>query len=148
MAYDVFPLPARYTLTHGIKFITLVGNMGDGFEQRINKNLSWGSRGDGQGTPGGASYKGLNTFKFSLKNLPHINASATAYANVLWDFYVDHLGNLVAFYFYNPIEQAIDLTATIVTGRYLVRFVDNNLTRENFVLRLFNATVDLIETRA
>jgi hypothetical protein len=148
MSYDVFPLPAHYSLTQGIKFSTYVANMGDGHEQRVNKNLSWGSRGDGKGTSGGSSYKGINTFKFSLKNLRHVNESTTEYANVLWKFYVDHLGSLTAFYFYNPDEQTVDLTGATVTGRYLVRFADSNLSRDNFALRLFNATIDLVETRA
>lgn len=148
MPYDVFPLPAHYSLNHGIKFSTHIANMGDGFEQRVNKNLSWGSRGDGQGTTGGSSYKGVNFFKFSLQRLRHVNESTTEYANVLWKFYVDHLGSMVAFYFYNPAEKETpDLTGVIVTGRYLVRFADSNLSRENFFWKLFNATVDLVETR-
>lgn len=149
MSYDVFPLPAHYTLTHGLKFATFVANMGDGFEQRVNKNLSWGNRGDGLGTSGGDSYKGINTFKFSLKHLRHVNASTTEYANVLWNFYVSHLGNLEPFYFYNPAEKETpDLTGVVVTGRYLVRFTEANLSRENFFWKLFNADVDLTEVRA
>jgi hypothetical protein len=148
MSYDVFPLPAHYTLTQGIKFATYLADMGDGFEQRVNKNISLGTRGDGKGTTGGSSYKGMNSFKFSLKRIRHVNASTTEYANVLWKFYVDHLGNLTPFYFYNPVEtETPDLTGVTVTGRYLVRFVNNNLSRDNFFWKLFNADIELVETR-
>lgn len=146
MPPTVFPFNTRYTLIHSIKFQTFVAEMGDGFEQRVNKNLTW-SRANGLG--GVTSYKGINSFTINLRGLPHCNESVTHEANILWSFYQSCLGNLVAFYFYNPAEnETIDLSGANTTGRYLVRFAQNNLSRENFMRKLFNVSgLALVEVR-
>lgn len=148
MSYQVFPLAPSYNLTHSLKLATFIADMGDGFEQRVNKNLTFGPRGDGLGTTNGTSYKGLNVFNVNLQHMRHVDESTTEYANVLWDFYIDHLGPLTPFYFYNPVESAPDVTGEQVKGRYLVRFGDPTLSRENFVWHLYNASITLIEVRA
>lgn len=146
MPTPVFPVECNYPLTHMIAFATFVGSMGDGHEQRINKNIAW-SRADGEGNV--ASYKGINRFSISITKAPHTNqASPTYKANLIWNFYKARLGSYEAFYFYNPAEHAIDLTGAETTGRYLVRFAEANLSRVLFVLKLFNHGVDLVEIRA
>jgi hypothetical protein len=145
--YDVFTIPLHFSFVQELKFANVIGQLGDGFEQRVNKNLSWGPRGDGLGGASGSSYKGINTFKLNLKNLRHVDESTTEYANVLWDFYIDHSGTLIPFYFYNPVENDVDPTGVDVKGRYLVRFADDALSRDNFVWHLFNVGITLIEVR-
>jgi phage-related protein len=147
MAYEVFIIPPSYNLTHEIKLSTVVVDLGDGFEQRVNKNLSWGARGDGLGSASGATYKGINTFRINLQHLRHVDESTTELANVLWAFYVARCGSLYPFYFYNPVEGEIDPTGNEVQGRYLVRFGENILSRENFVWHLYNVGLTLVEVR-
>jgi hypothetical protein len=146
MPTAVFPIPPSYNLTHEIRFHNFIAEMGDGFEQRVNKNLSWGSRADGLG--GYTSYKGLNYFTLQLTHLRHVNNSSTELANKLWSFYVARLGSYESFYFYNPVEAAIDPTGNSTTGRYLVRFADANLSRDNFVWHVYNVGLSLVEVRA
>jgi hypothetical protein len=142
----VFPIPPSHSLTHEIRYTNHVVDMGDGFEQRVNKNLSWGNRATGEGTV--ASYKGINTFSINLINLMHINNNNNALANKLWAFYKARLGSYESFYFYNPVEGAIDSGGNNTTGRYLVRFAEASLSRDNFMWKLFHVGVKLIEVRA
>lgn len=131
--------------TEEIEFATVVADFGDGFEQRKNNNLAY-SRADGLG--GVTSYKGRNRFTMVLDNMQHVNADATKTANMLWAFYVARLGSYEAFYIYRPCEASIDLTGASTTGRYLVRFEQNRLSRSQFALKLFNAQLTLVEVRA
>jgi hypothetical protein len=139
-----FPnVPIRYTLTHEIIYDNYIANLGDGYEQRINKNTMW-THADGEGNAP-LSYKGRNKFTLTFRRMPHINATSTSYANMLWAFYKARLGSFEAFYFYNPFEN---YTRSGTTGKYLVRFMENNLSRELYVLRMFNAGLAIIEVRA
>lgn len=142
---SVFNIDLRYPLGHTLKYVTFVADMGDGFEQRVNKNLAY-SRADGEGAV--TSYKGQNEFSIRMNNLRHVNADATKEANKLWAFYKARLGAFESFYFYNPAEALVDLTGVATVGRYLVRFGESNLTREQFRLKLFSAGILLVEVRA
>ena len=132
-------------VTHSLEFATVIADFGDGFEQRANNNSAY-SRANGLG--GVTSYKGRNGFTMVLDMMEHINGDATATANKLWAFYVAQLGGTLAFYVYNPPEANIDLTGASTTGRYLVRFIDQKLSREQFALKLFRGQINLIEVRA
>jgi phage-related protein len=137
---EVFPLDVWYPLKHEMRYATHVVDFGDGFEQRVNKNLSFGPRADGEGNL--VSYKGLSRFTINIDNMAHVNASTTDEANLLWAFYKARLGNFEAFYFYNPAENTtIDLTGLNETGRYLVRFEDAGLSSEMLVRKLFQAGI-------
>lgn len=144
---SVFPVQAWYPLQHDLMYTNHIMDMGDGFEQRINKNLAF-SRSNGEGVV--ASYKGINRFVINFKNAAHINSSSTAPANLIWAFYKARLGGYEAFYYYNPAEMTtIDPTGVETVGRYLVRFQESNLSREMFIRKLFNyGGIALIETRA
>jgi hypothetical protein len=145
MPTDTFPdIPIRYSLTHEIEFSGYIADMGDGFEQRVNKNVAW-THADGEGNAG-VSYKGRNHFTITLDHLQHINeASPIHSANLLWNFYKDKLGSFEAFFFYNPVENP---TKIGTAGKYLMRFLDNKLSRELFILNLFRAGIGLIEVRS
>ncbi len=140
----VLTVSPAYSLVHEIRYSNFIANMGDGHEQRVNKNLNWGPRGDGLGGTS-AVYKGQNVFKLTFKNLIYGTSKS---ANTLWAFYVARLGNYEPFYFYNPIENAPDPNGAETTGRYLVRFADGSMTREQFMWCAYNSSVDLIEVRA
>lgn len=148
----VFPVRCWYPLKHTIRKTILIQDLGDGHEQRISKNAAF-SRADGQGS-GVSSYKGINVFEISIRNLQYISGDITAKANALWNFYIGADGPLVAFYFYNPAENTGDpgiapLNAgTDPIGRYLVRFQDADLSRDLFVRMLYNHSITLIEVRA
>lgn len=145
---EVYP---QYSLTHEIRYDTFVVTMGDGFEQRVNKNLTFGNRGDGEGGNGNNSYKGINAFTVTLNKFGHINFDGNgnrAPATYLWNFYKARLGSYEAFYFYNPAEATYDATGNNTQGRYLVRFAESGLSRELFVLKLYNHEIKLIEVRA
>jgi phage-related protein len=141
----VFPLVPSHTLTHSLKLSNHIVSMGDGFEQRVNKNLTF-NHADGEGN--NSSYKGINTFKLVFKNLPHVNNNNNYDANKLWAFYKARNGSLDAFYFYNPSEGAIDTGGNNTTGRYLVRFTSDSLSRDNFMRHLYNYGLDVVEVRA
>lgn len=151
MPTSVFPLRCSYPLRHGMKQHIIIQDMGDGHEQRISKSQNYGPRADGQGNQ--LTYKGVNYFGINLRNLEHVNATATKTANILWDFYLDMEGPLTAFYFYNPAENTGDPNSSPLNlgidtvGRYLVRFQNAFLERELFRRFLYNSTIDLIEVR-
>ena len=142
---SVFPINVNPPVNHTLGYVNYIAEMGDGFEQRANKNLAW-SHADGEG--GVTSYKGINKFRIEARCLAHINADTAQEANKFWGFYKARLGSYEPFYFYNPAEAVIDLTGTATTGRYLVRFEEAELTREQFVLKLFNQGIGLVEVRA
>lgn len=113
-------------------------DFGDGFEQRINKDVAF-SRSNGEGVV--ESYKGLNSFVLNFKNLSHVNESLGDPANLLWFFYKDREGSNLAFYYYNPAENdTIDPTGVDDVGRYLCRFKEDNMSRELFVKNFYNHT--------
>lgn len=142
----VFEIDLDTPVRHELQFATLVASFGDGYEQRANKNQAY-TRSDGEG--GQTAYKGRNRFSLTLDHLPHVNNDANKQANKLWAFYKARLGGFEAFYFYNPAEApTADPTGTSTTGRYLVRFEDQNLSREQFALNLFRGQLNLIEVRA
>ena len=143
----VFSVDLDVPVKQALRFANVLADFGDGYEQRANKNQAY-SRADGLG--GVTSYKGRNRFAISMDMLAHVNGDATAQANKLWAFYVARLGGYEAFYFYNtPAEAAApDLTGVSTTGRYLVRFEDQELSRELFALKLFKSSIGLIEVRS
>lgn len=142
---EVFPVIVSWPIHHTVGYVNYIADMGDGFEQRVNKNLAF-SHATGEGTV--ASYKGINRFKIEGRSLQHVNSDSTKEANKFWAFYKARLGSFEPFYFYNPAEAVIDLTGVATTGRYLVRFEEAELTREQFVLKLFNQGIGLVEVRA
>lgn len=143
---SVFNVELEHPLRHSITYDTLIISFGDGFEQRSNKNQAR-TRADGKG--GITSYKGRNHFTLTFDNLAHINGDATAQANKLWDFYQARQGGYESFYFYNPVERdPPDSSAIDSTGRYLVRFEEQTLEREQFALKLFRGGISLIEVVA
>jgi phage-related protein len=145
----VFPIVPSYNLSHEIKFSNFTVQMGDGHEQRINKNLNWTTnRGDGLGGAGTTPSKGVNKFKLTFRKLAHVSGDANAAANKLWSFYVARCGGYEPFYFYNPTENDIDVSGSETNGRYLVRFEDNTLTRELFRFCLYTAGLGLVEVRS
>jgi hypothetical protein len=77
-----------------------------------------------------------------------VNGDATQEANKFWAHYKARLGSYDPFYFYNPAEAVIDLTGVATVGRYLVRYKEAELTREQFVLKLFNHAIWFVERRA
>lgn len=145
-----FPIRCSYPLDHSLRQKVIIQDLGDGHEQRVGKSQAY-SHADGLG--GVTSYKGRNYFSINIKNMRHVNASSTELANLLWAFY-QSVGTLTPFYFYNPYENTGDPTLTplsdgsATTGRYLVRFMDENLSRSLFRRFLFNASLTLIEVRA
>ena len=142
----VFSVELDVPVKQGIRFANVIADFGDGHEQRANKNQAY-TRADGLG--GVTSYKGRNRFPITMDMLAHVNGDPTAGANKLWAFYVAQLAGIVSFYFYNPAEAPTpDLSGASTTGRYLVRFEDQELSRENFALKLFRASIGLIEVRA
>jgi hypothetical protein len=142
MPTAVFPLIATWPLQHGLQVDNYIADFGDGFEQRVNFNLPF-SRADGEGAV--SSYVGRNQFTLRLNAMDF-----AVNAKTLWAFYKARKASFEAFYFYNcPVERTSpDLTGTDITGRYLVRFVDGNLTREQFTLKLFQASLTVIEVRS
>jgi phage-related protein len=142
---EVFPVNVSPPVRHGQKFANVIADFGDGYEQRGNKNQAY-SRADGKG--GVTSYKGRNRFTITFDGIKHANGDSTKEANQLWDFYQDRLGGFESFYFYNPAEAPIDLTGVATTGRYLVRFLEQELEREQFFNKLFRAGISLIEVRS
>ena len=146
MAIKVFPMRLYYPLQHEIMFSNVVASMGDGYEQRANKNIAFVQydkdtatfgRADGLGNTA-TSYRGINRFTITMKNLTYqnqtirsqdLNADNTKLSNRLWRYYQDTYGSFESFYFYNPAEQSGDpatdtglTTGTTTVGRYLVRF--------------------------
>lgn len=134
------PVPG-WPLTQDLDVDNYIADFGDGFEQRANFNLAY-TRADGEGTV--SSYKGRNRFTFSFTS-----RQFAADAKTIWHWYKQMGGNLTAFYVYNvPLERATaDGTGVDTTGRYLVRFEQPRLTRENFTTLLFNSQISVIETR-
>ena len=141
----VFSVELDVPVEQGIRMANVIADFGDGYEQRANKNQAY-SRADGLG--GVTSYKGRNDFAITMDMLAHVNGDATAGANKLWAFYVARTAGYESFYFYNPAEAQVDLTGASTTGRYLMRFADQELTRKNFRLKLFSAGLGLIEVRS
>ncbi len=139
---QIFPLIANWPLDHDLAVLNIVSDFGDGFELRANLNLAH-TRADGMG--GVTSYKGQNKFTLQLNTRDFAGD-----ALILWAFYKHMLGNVIAFYFYAvPSERStIDFTGADTTGRYLVRFLDPSLSRENFTTKLYNQTLSLLEVRA
>lgn len=134
--YPVWPIRPQLTLHIQKNFASIVDDLGDGFEFRKNNNESY-LHADGQG--GVTSHKGQWEFQVQ------INAIDQADVNTLWAFIIDRGGNLQPFYFYNPLESAIDLTGASETGRYLVRLKDPMASLEAFALKLHRGQFALIE---
>lgn len=143
---QVFTIDLDAPVRHEMRYATLVMDFGDGFEQRGNKNQAY-THADGEG--GVTSYKGRNRFTITMDMLAHVNSDSTKMANKLWNFYKARLGGFDAFFFYNPAEAPTpDASGVATTGRYLVRFEEQGLTREQFALNLFKAGISMIEVRA
>ncbi|SRR3990167_4917832 len=171
MATVTFPLKLHYPLGHEIMFDNVRIGFGDGYRQSVNKNLTFVNYDKSGVTPGRAdglgntttSYKGINRFTLSMKNLPHQNQSSrnqdlttdsTKLINRLWRFYQDRYGSFESFFFYNPTENTNDpatssalINGTDTLGRYLVCFEQDTLSRELFIRHLYNANLSLIEVR-
>lgn len=148
MATAVFDITLVAPVRHSMKYATTVVDLGDGYEIRVQKNQAY-TRANGLG--GVTSYKGRNRFSITMGPMLHANNDTSQMANKLWAFYVARLGGYEPFYFYNPVERATpDLTGIDITGRYLMRFEDQNLEREQFMngLKYFRAGISLIEVRA
>lgn len=141
----VFPINLSPPVKQALRFSNVVADFGDGYEQRASKNQAY-SRADGLGTV--TSYTGRNRFTISMDGIKHANGDPNQEANKLWSFYQARAGSFDAFYFYNPAEASIDLTGVSTTGRYLVRFEQNELERDNFFNKLYRAQLSLIEVRA
>lgn len=139
-------LPIAWPLTHTLTLQTLVNDFGDGFEIRANVNQPF-ERADGEG--GVTEYRGRNSFILKLNAMQHDNLGGPIkYANIVWAFFKARKGSLEGFFFYNPAENDTpDPTGVDTLGRYCVRFKDNMMTREQFVLKLFNTGIELIEVR-
>lgn len=147
MAIAVFPIPVHLPYSNDINFINHKESMGDGFRKSINKNLAFGPRADGNG--GITSYKGINTFMITLAALDFATGDSTKAANQLWAFYVARLGSSEAFYFYDLNQVAsIDLTGINQTGRYLVIFKEDKLTRDTIAAQLMKSGIALEEVRS
>jgi hypothetical protein len=140
--HPVLQVVPTWPMLHSLRLETVVCDMGDGFEQRINFNSAY-TRADGEG--GISSYAGRNIFQLKFTTLDYAQDAAT-----LWNFYLARGGSLEPFYVYNIPDEvaAIDETGWEQHGRYLVRFQDNALSREKFMLKLYNAELTLIEVRA
>jgi hypothetical protein len=137
--YSVLDVVPAWPLTHTIAFDGYIADFGDGFEQRVNFSAA---RSRANGVGGVSSYKGRNQFTLQFKTMDYAGAAAD-----LWSFYQARHAGLDAFYIYNLPDEAagIDSTGFATTGRYLVRFKDQNLSREKFMLKLYNSRLDLIE---
>jgi hypothetical protein len=136
----------QFPVVRGIRFNTIRQSLGDGFQQRANKNLTW-SRANGLG--GVTSYKGINYWRIQARVMPYVNNDATKQANKYWAFYVARLGGFEAFYIYDPIEApSPDLTGTSTIGRHLAVFSEQNLEMENFTLKLCSSQLTIEEVRA
>lgn len=144
MPVSVFPVLVSYPTGHSLMLDLIVNSYGDGYEQRIVKNVAF-SRADGEGTV--SAYKGINRFSLKVDSAPY---GSTKKANVLWAFFKARMNaNCEAFYLYVfPEAAAIDLTGVATVGRYLVRFAELNLTRELFTHQLFNHSLEVVEVRA
>lgn len=162
MAYlgkEIFPIRLYYPLTHTLVYSNTIANLGDGFEQRATKNQAWAAysitgfpaRPDGLGNVG-VAYRGINQFTITMKAMLHANSVRTGSlqaAAKLWKFYQDRSGSIESFWFYNPTElEIIDSTGATNTGRYLVRFLEDNPSRELFIRNLYNSGITLIEVRS
>lgn len=146
MPIAVLDIELTAPLRHKLKFANVIADLGDGYEIRLNKNQAY-TRADGQG--GNTSYKGRNEFTINTLPMAHVNNDPSQQANKLWAFYVARLAGFEAFYFYNPAERSTpDLTGIDIIGRYLVRFRDPELEREQFMMKLYRAGLSLIEVRA
>lgn len=140
----VFTLPLNYPVTHTLTFVNYIADFGDMNEQRVGKNVAY-IRADGEGQV--TEYGGRNTFGINLNRKSYFNAEPTRVVNQLWAFYKARKAGLEQFYFYNPVEAVPDPTGIATVGRYLVRFQDQGLSREQIIWKLFNSAVNLIEVR-
>lgn len=142
----VFDIELDHPVSQTIEVETLIFPFGDGLEQRANTNQAWGPRANGEG--GLSTYKGINRFQLAMDMQEHVNNDGTARANKHWNFYKARLGGYDPFYFYWHVERTTpDLTGIDQIGRYLVRYEQQNLSRENFAIKLFRSQVALIEVR-
>lgn len=142
----VFDVRLTWPVIHEILYSTHVFDFGDGYEQRINLNQIWGPRANGEG--GVVAYKGRNVFRLVTPPGEHQNNDAFMQANMLWNFYKGRLGGFDPFYFYFEAERATpDITGEDETGRYLVRFRQQSLVRDQFALHYFRSQIELIEVR-
>lgn len=139
---QVLTIVPAFPLTQELEMDNFIADFGDGHELRVNFNQAW-TRADGQG--GVTSYKGQNFFGLKLNVM---DAATTAAA--LWAFYQARKGALESFYVYNvPYERAaIDATGSDPTGRYLVRFDQDRLSREQFTRLIYSASIRLKEVRS
>jgi len=142
----VFDIELSAPVKHRIMYSNVIADFGDGYEQRANKNQAY-SRADGQGTV--TSHKGRHAFTIAMDHLAHVNADPNEQANKLFAFYIARSGGMESFYFYNPAERDTpDLSGVATVGRYLVRFAEQELEREQFRLKLFRAEIAMLEVRA
>jgi phage-related protein len=142
----VFNIRLTWPVVHELVYSTHVFDFGDGYEQRINLNSSWGPRANGEG--GLIAYRGRNIFRLTMNAQEYQSNNAFKEANKHWNFFKARLGGYDPFYFYNPVERGQpDITGTDQTGRYLVRYRQQNLTREQFMLQYFRSQIELIEVR-
>lgn len=148
MPITVFPnLKFKPPVRHSLRMANVVVDLGDGYEIRANKNQAY-ARADGLGGTTNP-YKGRNRFAISLDPIAYANSDPTQPVNQLWAFYQARFAGFESFYFYNPAERTPpDATGVDIIGRYLVRFEEHNLEREQFVFKLFRTSLSLIEVRA
>lgn len=142
--------PIRIFNPLGIRklFNNALFDFGDGYEQRGTKSQIFSSNHpDGMG--GLTTGEGLWEFSISLAAITHANDDLNQDVNKLWNFAIQQLTSFEPFYFYNPLEApTIDLTGVSTIGRYTVRFKDNIVSLENFMMRLHRGTLVLTEVRS
>lgn len=139
--------PVRLFIPLGIRkvFNNTIFDFGDGFEQRGTKSHTRAvAHPDGMG--GVDTAPGLWEFSISLIAIAHANDDLNQEVNKLWSFAIQQLASFEPFYFYNPLEApTIDLTGVSTIGRYTVRFKDNIVSLEAFMMRLHRGSLVLIE---
>ena len=120
MSYPVFPYTPSMGLQHTLHREFLSNQFVDGFVAHGTAETAY-ERADG--AKGVSSYRGVNIFTLSFKNL---SGKSGGSAQLLWDFLMERLENgNEPFYFYNPTECfPPDLTGAETRGRYLVRIQD------------------------
>ena len=164
-----------YPLDHRIDSDAVVNKYGAGFEQRITTDYPRGPRADGEG--GVTTYIGTSTFSLNINNMRlsggrhPTNADIENSIRKLWSFYKSCFYDPVtgrigwdAFFFYNPNENDDYTTwtgetpsagsnskgeaVTNLTGRYLVRFMEPNMSISRFKTCFFNSSMELVEVAA
>lgn len=176
MAIPIFPVEAiRRPLESQFEIQTVINSFGYPYEQRIVTSLPYGPRESGWGTQ--RTYIGRSRFAVGIQHMRMRSQLVPGNANLnngfekLWEFYQDRFYNQTtrqikyeAFYWYDPLvnDQKTTWTGdtssngfnsrmeavTNVTGRYLVRFAESNLSRSCFRSCLVDMRLEFVEVAA